>query len=228
MTFKDGRTDMRHVLINRLDNTIYPAYVKSKIDGVNQLGKNLSAYIIAGGKSSRFKQDKGMYPYNGKPMIQHVFEAIKPAIDDIIIVADDTDKYSFTGAQTIPDIIPGLGPLGGLYTALSHKQEGRIFTVPCDMPYLNSDFISYMTSIHGDYDLIIPYIGNYYQPLHAIYSTTCLPYVKNLIDTGEKRIIAFYDKVTVRKISEEEIEFYDDPLRMFQNINYSENIQNIH
>lgn len=75
--------------------------------------ETVDAYIISGGRSVRFKQDKSLYEFNGKPLIGHVYDAIKPLFRNISIIADDTVKYRFLGIDTHPDIIPGLGPLGG-------------------------------------------------------------------------------------------------------------------
>lgn len=193
-----------------------------------RMSSKITAYIIAGGLSSRFKQDKGLYSYEGKPMITHVYDSVKTVIDDIVIVANDVEKYSFLQTEVVPDIIPGLGPVGGIYTALMHKKSGRIFTIPCDMPFLNSAFINYMLSINGDYDVIVPFINNQYEPLHAIYSDNCISHIEKLINNKQRRIITFFDQVDVRKIGEDEIAFYDDPQRIFQNINYSDDLRNLH
>ena len=184
----------------------------------------ISAFILAGGKSKRFKQDKSLYPYEGKPLIQHVYDMIEPVFSKVCIIADDGDKYNFLNADIHPDIIPGLGAIGGLYTALEIAEESRAFLLPCDMPSINTEFISYMLSIPDEYDLIIPELGGHYEPLHAIYKKTCLKPLKDLIDSGDKKIINFFKDVNMRTITEDEICHYDDPFLMFRNINYKEDI----
>ncbi len=180
--------------------------------------------IIAGGKSRRFKQDKGLFMYEGKPLIQYALEALSPVTSDIIIAGDDLEKYSFLGIKTIPDIIPRLGPIGGIYSGLIHAKGNRIITVPCDMPFINSEFLSHMTMIQGGYDVIVPFINNRYEPLLAIYGPACLEPIKKTIDRGEKKIIAFFNEVSVRAIHEEEIQYYGDPEKIFINVNYLEDI----
>ncbi|MCP4131001.1 MAG: molybdenum cofactor guanylyltransferase [bacterium] len=183
------------------------------------------AYIIAGGKSKRFGTDKSLHDYEGKPLIQHIFDAVNPVFDNIYISANDGEKYSFLGVETVPDIVPDLGPIGGLYSVLCHAKENgadSAFVVPCDMPNLNADLIEYMLSIPMEYDLIIPVLGSYYEPLHAIYSIKCLDPLKELIDNNKRKIIELVDKVEIRPVGEGEIEFYDDPMFIFRNINYQE------
>lgn len=185
---------------------------------------NITAYIIAGGKSTRFKQDKSLYVYSGKPLIKHVYDKIAPIFNEIYIISNDINKFDFIGIETISDIIPGLGPIGGIYSALVHSKTPRSFMFPCDMPSLNPGLIEYMTTLPEDYDIIVPEIGDKFEPLHAIYSNSCIPHIKSLIDRKIHQLVQMYDRINLRKISEEEIAYYDDPFKIFKNINYFEDI----
>lgn len=184
----------------------------------------ISAFIIAGGKSKRFGQDKSMYLFEDKPLIRHVFDALAPVFPKISIIADDTDKYNFPDVKAYPDIIPALGPIGGIYTALHYADKGKIFICACDMPFLNSDFIEYMISVSHNCHITVPVVNNYYEPLHTVYSADCLELIKKIIDSGDRKVISLFDMIEVRKVSEEEISYYDDPFKMFRNINYMEDI----
>ena len=47
---------------------------------------SLSCIILAGGRGSRVGgADKGLLPYEGRPLIEHVIESVAPQVDDIII-----------------------------------------------------------------------------------------------------------------------------------------------
>ena len=181
--------------------------------------------IIAGGKSGRFGSDKSLYSYEGKTLIQHVHDAISPVFDEIVIIANDTEKFKFLGLTVIPDIIPGLGPIGGIYTAVQKLAAERIFIFPCDMPFLNTEFIRYMTEIPDIYDIVVPAINGYYQPLHAIYSKNCVTAIKRNIDARDYRMSGFFEGHSIRMINEDEIGFYDDPEKMFRNVNFREDIE---
>jgi len=100
-----------------------------------------SAYILAGGQSKRFGQDKSLYSLEDRPLIQHVFDIITPLFPKIYIIANDPDKFNFLPVKVYPDLISGLGPAGGIYTALDHLKEDRAFIFACDLPYLNDGFI---------------------------------------------------------------------------------------
>ena len=180
--------------------------------------------IIAGGRSGRFGADKSVYVFNGKPLISHVYDAVHPVLDEIIIAANDPEKFAFLGLKVIPDIIPGLGPLGGIYTALETFDIKHVFVLPCDMPFLSTELIRFMCSIKHDYDIVVPKIGEWYQPLHTIYSHRCGEAIKESINRGNYRMTAFYSGMNLRIITEEEIRQFGDPLQIFKNINFREDL----
>jgi molybdopterin-guanine dinucleotide biosynthesis protein A len=181
---------------------------------------NMKACIIAGGKSGRFGSDKSIYVYEGKPLINHVLDVIKPVFDDVTLIANDREKFSFLGLDVIPDIIPGLGPIGGIYTALEKIDASRVFIFPCDMPFLNTEFVRYMSHIPDVYDVIVPKAGEFFQPLHAIYSRNSLAKIKKQIDEEDYKMSTIFEGLNIRVVGEDEIGFYEDPFMMFKNINF--------
>jgi len=166
--------------------------------------------------------DKSLFEFKGTPLIQCVTECLKSVFTDVAIIANDAEKFRFLGLETTPDLIPGLGPLGGIYTALVHAGKKRIFITGCDMPWLNADLIRHMVSIPDRYDIIVPSVKGQYEPLHAIYSNACLEPVIKAINSGKRKIIVFYENLNVRKVTEEEIINFGDPRKIFRNINYPE------
>ncbi len=182
------------------------------------------AFIIAGGKSRRFGEDKTLYLYEGTPLIERVHNALSPVFDNIAIISPDTEKFNFLNIPVYPDAVENFGAIAGVYTALLNSGGERAFVFPADTPNLSSEFISYMLALPDFYDVIVPFFDGHYQPLHAIYSHTCLPHIEKLIENEKKHLIAFYDDVEVRAVGEDEISYYDDPLSIFRNINFQEDL----
>jgi molybdopterin-guanine dinucleotide biosynthesis protein A len=185
---------------------------------------DISAFILAGGKSRRFGQDKATYIYMGKPLIEHVLDILKRLFSDISIIGDNSERFRFPGVPCYPDLIKGIGPLGGIYTALNHAKNRYSFICACDMPYLTTDLIEYMIQQSEGSDVIIPFINDNYEALHAIYSKNCLIPSEESIKIGSKRIISFFDRVRVKKINEDEIGKFVSPEKAFRNINYIEDL----
>jgi len=190
------------------------------------MNEDIKCCIIAGGKSGRFGSDKSLHIFNDKPMISHTYDAVKKIFDEIYIIAPDGEKFSFLDAKIIPDIIPGLGPIGGIYTAVESLDAERVFIFPCDMPFLNQEFIRYMAEIPDIYDIVVPELNGMYQPLHAIYSKRCINNIKKNIKLEDYRMSGFYEGLNIRTVNEEEIGCYNEPNRMFKNINFKEDLNN--
>ncbi len=186
----------------------------------------ISAFIIAGGKSSRFGQDKSLFPYQGKPLIEHVIEAIRPVIERISIIGGGAERFTFLGIPCRGDIIPGLGPIGGVYTALHESETERAFVFACDMPGLNTELIRFMASLSEGFDVTVPAVNGKYEPLHAVYSKSCITHIEKSIRDGNRRTVGFFDRVSVRSVTGDEIRAFADPKTVFRNINYREDVNN--
>jgi len=93
--------------------------------------------VLAGGESGRFGKNKALFTLSGKPMAAWALEALSPHFPRCVTVANDpavAEALQIPGRQ---DRIPGLGPLGGLATALEWaREEGMdgVFFLACDLP----------------------------------------------------------------------------------------------
>lgn len=181
--------------------------------------KDITAFIIAGGKSTRFGQDKLIFKIDGIPLLERVTSILKKIFSNIIIIGNEPEKFAYLGLETHPDMIRGIGPIAGIYTALMISKTEKIFCVAGDLPFLNADLIDYMISVSDDFDVTVPVINEYYEALHAIYSKNCIEYIKANMDKGMNQIIKFYENCLLRKVEESEIKKFADPALVFKNIN---------
>lgn len=181
--------------------------------------RDVSGVILAGGKSSRYGKNKGLVRLNGIPLIERVIKAMQPLFRDLILITNTPDEYAHLGLTMHRDIIKGLGPLGGIYTALCSIPGDAGFFVACDMPALNRGLINHMIEVSADFDVVVPRISGRMETLHAMYGKGCLLAVKRLIDAGGRQVIRFFPEVSVRHIEEEEVLRFDPELISFSNIN---------
>ncbi len=85
--------------------------------------------------------------------------------------------------------------------------------VACDMPFLNADS-RYMVSVPKEYDVLIPVIDEP-EPMHAIYSRRCLPWMEEKLVAGRYKIIGWFANAKVQTIERDMIERYDPEHRSF-------------
>ena len=104
----------------------------------------VSCLILAGGKSKRMNHaDKGLVQFKGKPLIEHVINALQNQVDDFVISANrNIDAYQQIASTVIPDNDEKNGPLSGIASALAACQHDQVLVVPCDMPFLPDNLIS--------------------------------------------------------------------------------------
>ncbi len=99
------------------------------------------AAVIAGGASSRFGSDKALVLLDGKPLIAHVIDRLRPQADALVVVG-----RTYPGQPTVADRPgPGLGPLAGLNAALAHAAARgftTVLTAGCDLPGLPGDLVA--------------------------------------------------------------------------------------
>ncbi|MEK6223185.1 MAG: molybdenum cofactor guanylyltransferase [Chloroflexota bacterium] len=181
--------------------------------------------IQAGGQSRRMGRDKGLVPLNNKPMIEHVLTRLEGIAEEIIITTNQPENYEYLGLPLFTDRQPQAGALAGLETAVKAANGDYVFVVACDMPFVSSKLVKYITARAKQADVIVPHFEDRYQPLHALYNkSTCMPAIKTVLAENKKRVISFFPLVSVQEISAAEIKPIDPTGRSFQNINTPEEL----
>ena len=188
--------------------------------------RGITGLILAGGKSSRYGRNKALVEMNGIRLIERVIGVMEPLFEHLIIVTNTPQDYAYLKLPMVEDLIKGLGPLGGIFTGLQAMSDEAGFFVACDMPFLNGALIRHMVDAMEDFDVVVPKVDWKVEALHAIYTKSCIPAIKELIDNREYQIIKLFDKVRVRYVSKEEIYVLDPELRSFFNINRPEELLN--
>lgn len=141
-------------------------------------------YILAGGSSSRFGRDKAREAVDGDPLLVHVARSLEPVAAKTIVIADRPGKYSDLGFETIADLQPGLGPLGGLQAALSHCREGWLLCASCDRIGIRPEWLQALFAGITNGARAVVYRGRIWQPMPALYHASLAPQVNAAIDTG--------------------------------------------
>lgn len=164
-----------------------------------------SVAVLAGGKSRRFGSNKAMAPWFNGYVIDAVLQAAMGACQEVIIIANAPELYSYSGLPVFPDISPGLGPLAGLQSALRHARAERIFLLGCDMPLLNPELLKMMWEIPTWAPVVIPSTPHGLEPLHAIYHKSLLPIVDHQINSGNLSFQSLLEDIPCHIVSPADI-----------------------
>lgn len=175
--------------------------------------KSGTAIILAGGKSSRMGEDKGLMLFNGKPMIQFILDEVNQIATQIFIVTSNPDYLSF-GYPTIPDLIENKGPLAGIVSGLSHSTSTYNWVLSCDIPYITTELLLKLKIEIGDFDVILAKKNGQVHPLIGCYKKDCLVSLNEQLNLDQLKLMNALSHLNVK-----EFDAVDFDEKCFQNLN---------
>ncbi|MBM3325083.1 MAG: molybdenum cofactor guanylyltransferase [Calditrichaeota bacterium] len=138
--------------------------------------RRLPAYVLAGGESRRFGQDKTLLEWEGEPLIARTVRIAKEVAHEVKIVAREREKFEFVGVPVLLDIVERAGPLAGLLTALEDCAQDYCFILSCDLPHLTADWLMKLAEFRQDKQVVFSQSEKGMEPLCAIYAKATLPF----------------------------------------------------
>lgn len=169
-----------------------------------------TAIVLAGGKSSRMGGvDKSLLSINGIPLIKHICNQLEGHFDQIIIGANNPDKYSFLNLDVIPDIERDKGPLMGMLSCLKASNNDVNFITACDIPQMNIILIKTMIQLSDAADIVLPLTGNdKHEPLFAVYKKSVISYAEQILNNNGRRIIDLTEYCKVKYVDFSQSDWY--------------------
>jgi molybdopterin-guanine dinucleotide biosynthesis protein A len=159
--------------------------------------RQVAAYILAGGASSRMGQDKGLLEFNGIPLIVHTAKLIEPLVASVTVVGSP-ERFASLGLSAIPDDgvsenavtnISG-GPLRGIAAALAKTRSPWNLILACDLPYLSAAWLEWLLSraVGSRARVVIPRTEHGLEPLVALYRRECGPPIAAALARGVRKV----------------------------------------
>jgi len=180
--------------------------------------------ILAGGKNLRMGQNKAFLKVHGQRIIDRTKSIFVDLFDEVLLVTNSPFEYLNLNLRIVTDLYQEKGALGGVFTGLFHAAHPYAFVAACDMPFLNKALLNHLISLSPGFDIVIPKTEDGWQPLHAIYSQKCLPFMEDLLLRGNLKIIDFFHRVKKREVPTAEILPFDPRLLSFLNLNTPEDL----
>ncbi len=210
----------------------------------------VTGVILAGGKSRRMGGNKALMRLGDDSLIGHVIHCLHDVTDELLLITNSPSEYAHLGVSMHGDIFPGTGTLGGVYTGLTHASHDAVLCIACDSPFLEPKLLTYLVSVLGEYDAVMPEtyssrqtpfcrnkdIGvtnpSYgadpqitLQTLCAAYSKRCLPIIGLMLRESELRVHALQERAHIKRVSPEVWREFDPEGTSFFNINTPEDFE---
>ncbi|HIE93896.1 MAG TPA: molybdenum cofactor guanylyltransferase [Acidobacteria bacterium] len=179
-----------------------------------------TAAIIAGGQATRLGGvDKWALTVGGRRIIDRQLSVLRHVAEHILIVTNDPHRFRGSGLRVCADLIPGAGPLSGVYTALVRAPTEHTVVVACDLPFLTTSFLRHLVTRVGKTDAAVPRTAAGPQPLCAVYARSCIEPIRTHLERGARRVSALDQVIRVTHIDAPEIAPFDLDGRLFLNVN---------
>ena len=170
-------------------------------------------------------QNKALMRLGDDPLIAYVIRQMRLVTDELLLITNEPNLYTTLKLPMHGDILPDMGALGGLHAGLTYAANSTVICVGCDMPLLQPNLLSHLTTLLGDYDAVVPSVHvadrstPVFQTLSAVYSKRCLPIIDGMLAGGELRVHALYDRIDARIVQPHEWRAFDPQGLSFFNIN---------
>lgn len=187
---------------------------------------DLTAFILAGGKSTRMGSDKAFVMLDGRTLLARALELARSVTGEVRIVGDPAKFSKF--AAVVEDIFPNCGALAGIHAALLSSPTELNLILAVDVPFVSPALLQYMLERarnSASATVTVAHSGGNWQPLCAIYRRNFAEAAEQSLRTSHYKIDKLFAATSTQKIPEEELKAAGFPPEMFRNLNTREELE---
>jgi len=199
--------------------------VRSLYDRAMGLNPDVSAFILAGGKSTRMGADKAFVLLSGRTLLARLLDAARSLTPLVRIVGNPARYAAF--APVIEDIFPECGPLGGIHAALRSSSTDLTVVLAVDIPFVSLALLQFLIARARSAPTAMVTVANAnggLQPLCAVYRRQFAELAESALRSGNYKIGALFDQASTQVIGEDELEAAGFSPQIFRNLNTPEEL----
>lgn len=186
----------------------------------------LAGIVLAGGKSTRMGLAKATLPFGPELMLPRIVRLLRAVVEPIVVVAAPGQELPPLAGDVLitHDRRNARGPLEGLLAGLSAvaPHAAAAYVTSCDVPLLVPAFVQAMFAHLGEGDIAVPVEDAFPHPLAAVYRTSVLPHIEDLLAADQLRPAFLFDRVRTRRVPAEALRSADPRLLTLRNLNRPE------
>jgi molybdenum cofactor guanylyltransferase len=185
----------------------------------------ITAFILAGGKSTRMGTDKAFVILDGRTLLARILEVARSVTPDVRIVGSATKFLPF--AHVVEDIFANCGPLAGIHAALRSSKTELNVILAVDTPFVSFALLQFLIARAQTSAAIVtaPQTSQGWQPLCAIYRREFVDVAEPALRQGRYKIDVLFNKVQMQAIGEAELEAAGFSPELFRNLNTREELE---
>jgi molybdenum cofactor guanylyltransferase len=180
---------------------------------------DLTAFILAGGKSSRMGEDKAFLRLGDETLLSRAMKLARSLTPNARIVGEPA-KFAEFGV-VVEDVYPDHGPLAGIHAALVSTKTTLNLMLAVDAPFIERGFLEFLISEarRNDAMVTVPRSGGHMHSLCAIYRKEFSELAEQSLIARQNRIDVLLSSVKTRVIEEAELQRLGFCPEMFRNLN---------
>ncbi|MBN2477454.1 MAG: molybdenum cofactor guanylyltransferase [Pirellulales bacterium] len=187
------------------------------------MGQEAAGIVLCGGQSRRMGRAKASLPFGPETMLARVVRLLGEATEPIVVVAAPGQALPPlpSPVRIAHDRRADRGPLEGLAAGLHAVGDlaAAAFVTGCDVPLLVPALVRRLIELSAGYDVAVPHVEGFDQPLSAVYRTTVLARAETLLAAGRLRPAFLFEQCRVRRVTVEELTAVDPELQSLANVN---------
>ncbi len=185
--------------------------------------------ILAGGGATRFGgRPKGLELVGGRTILDRIVDAMVTALGTSpLLIANAPDAAGWRpDLETVPDAQPGLGAVGGIYTALV-RAPAPVVVVAWDLPFITAGLVAALARGLDGSDACIPESGGPrgLEPLCAAYGPACVDAIARALEEDDRRAVGFHRFINVTILRVSAVQAVADPALAFFNVNTARDLE---
>lgn len=186
--------------------------------------EQISAGILAGGKSRRLGTDKAFLPLRGTSFLEETIAACA-GFAEVLLSVDAPARFQQFGCRMAVDERQGFGPVEGIYQLLRLARTTFVLVVATDMPYLNATFLHRLAEeVRPDMDALVLRAAGKLEPLCSIYSKAALPFLEEMRRAGIHQIRPLYAQIRTAYV---DLETLGGSTELVRNVNTPEDYRTV-
>ena len=184
---------------------------------------NIAAFVLAGGASKRMGRNKALLELDGLPMVIRMARLAEPHVASVTVVGPP-EQYASLGLSVVPDRWVGIGPLGGITTALTGSSADWNLILGCDLPLITTKWIEWLIAraLESPAQAVVPESRRGLEPLAAIYRKDCGLAFATALKLGVRRVSEALGEISFEKVTASEWQALGSTDMLFHNVNEPE------
>ncbi|MFO6299952.1 molybdenum cofactor guanylyltransferase MobA [Rahnella selenatireducens] len=180
---------------------------------------DITGVILAGGRSTRMGEDKGLVEVNGRPLFEHIAEKLRPQVSEILISCNRNNERYGRNFHTVPDLTPDFsGPLAGMLAGLSASKTEWVLFVPCDVPAFPDNLAETLKAKTDGQPAVYARDPERSHPTLCLLNRKIMPALESYLGNGDRKLMIFFEKIGTQTA------LFQDPAD-FSNLNTPEDVE---